>query len=185
MSVAAFAERLTSVLETAGIKYMIAGSLASSFYGEPRTTQDVDAVIDGDEAAIQQLLASLPPSEFYVDNDAAMDALRNRRQFNLIEMATGWKADLIFRKERDFSRAEFGRRQQVQAFGIKMWMVTPEDLVISKLEWAKQANSERQLRDVAGILAAKTQSLDIRYIESWVDLMGLRPQWSRVVDGDG
>jgi hypothetical protein len=179
VSVEDFLARLTLALEEAEIPYMLAGSFASTFHGEPRTTQDVDLVIHADASGLRRFLRSLSPDEYYADEQAAHSALRRLGQFNVIDMATGWKADLIFRKARPFSVAEFERRRQVDFLGARLWMATPEDVVISKLEWAKRTGSERQLRDVAGVVAARQGELDVAYIECWVEALDLAEQWTR------
>lgn len=180
MSVADFLGRLTASLERVGVPYMLAGSFASSFHGEPRTTQDVDLVIHTDAAGIRRLVAELPDSDYYVDLHTALDALRRLSQFNVIDMNTGWKADLIPRKPRPFSRSEFDRRQRVDIDGLILWVAAPEDVVISKLEWASKTGSTRQLRDVEGIVRAKRTPLDFSYIDYWVADLGLTREWRAV-----
>jgi len=90
-------------LERLGIPYMVTGSFASSVHGKPRTTHDADIVIDPTVEALDQLVAGLAASGFYVDRAAAADALRTRRHFNVIETTTAFKVDLIVRKDRPFS----------------------------------------------------------------------------------
>lgn len=183
MSVAEFVGRLTGELEGAGVPYMLAGSFASSFHGALRATQDVDLVIDADVDAIRRLVNQLPHDRFYVDEQTAVDAVRRLTQFNIIDGVTGWKADLIQRKARPFSQAEFDRRQRVDYLGLRLWMASAEDVVVSKLEWAKKAGSELQLRDVAGVLVAKRGKLDLAYIEKWVAELGVSDEWHRVLSG--
>lgn len=122
-----------------------AGSVASTCYSAPRTTQDVDIVVEVDGRRLESLLALLPDERFYFDTDAAREALRRRSLFNVIDMESGWKADLIIRKGRTFSEEELTRRVRVELLGISVWMATPEDCVISKLEWAR-ASSKRSGR---------------------------------------
>ena len=99
-------------------------------------------------------------------------------------MATGWKADLIIRKARTFSMEEFARRQPAELMGTRTFVASPEDSIISKLEWAKQSDSMRQLRDVAGIVAVRTGLLDFDYIERWVKALALEAEWARVRSGE-
>ena len=181
MSAADFIGRLTRELELAGVPYMLAGSFASTFHGEPRTTQDVDLVIHADELSIRRLLGRLPRDRYYFDEQAAVEAIQGGRQFNVIDIATGWKADLIQLKSRPFSRSEFERRRQVDFLGMRVWIATAEDVIVSKLEWAMKASSDRQLRDVAGVLAAKAGQLELPYIERWVTELDLTKEWERVV----
>ena len=174
-----FLARLASKLRDAGIPYMLTGSFASTYHGTPRTTQDLDLVIDPRPASLRALLASLSQDEYYVSEPAAIDALQRRGQFNVIDLVTGWKADLIVRKDRDFSREEFGRRQAGRVLDTPVFVATAEDTVLAKLEWARKGESERQLRDVAGVLAVSTD-LDIEYIERWAGRLGLRELWQEV-----
>lgn len=168
-----FLRRLVAHLDAAGIPHMVAGSVASSVHGEPRSTQDLDLVVDPSAAALGALLRALPESEFYVSEEAARQALRSRRQFNVIDLATGWKADLILRKDRPFSLSEFARRQPATVLGAAVCIASAEDVVLTKLEWAKKGGgSERQLRDVRGILAAHA-SLDTAYLDRWAKELGV------------
>jgi hypothetical protein len=179
-----FLARLAALLEAAGIPYMIAGSFASTFHGVARATQDLDVVVDPTSAALDTLLAALDPDVYYVDLDTARDALRRRSQFNVIDMTTGWKADLIIRKARPFSIEELARRQPAELMGTRTYVSTAEDSIIAKLEWAKQSDSTRQLRDVAGIVATRGDALDLEYVERWVSALGLEVEWARVRSGD-
>ena len=176
-------ELLTGIgeqLEAAGIPYMVTGSVASSFHGEPRATRDIDIVIDPTPEALDAFIRSLPPGRFYVDLEAARAALADRSQFNVVESASGWKVDLMIRKNRPFSVEELARRQPAQLLGNPTFVASAEDLVIAKLEWAKAGESERQLRDVAAILAVSGEGLDYTYVERWVSALGLGEAWSRV-----
>ena len=129
---------------------MVVGSFASTAHGEPRTTRDLDLVIAPSLDQLNELLAALDPERFYVDPDVARDALRRRSMFNVIEIATGWKLDLVIRKARPFSIEEMQRRTLTKILGMDVPTATAEDTIIAKLEWAKLGASDRQLEDVAG-----------------------------------
>jgi hypothetical protein len=173
---------VTRLLERLNIPYMITGSLAASHHGRPRATHGADLVIDLDEAQLDALVRDLDAAKFYVDESGARDALAHRRQFNVIDTVRACKVDLIIRKDRAFSREEFLRRQHVDVgFGRTLAMVTPEDAILSKLEWAKRTDSERQLRDAAGIVELNP-ALDRRYIAHWAEELGVSDLW-RVVSG--
>lgn len=172
--------RMADRLERAGIPYMVTGSLASSFHGEPRTTRDVDLVIDPTPQALTAFVGRLPASEFYVDADAARVALQERSQFNIVEVETGWKVDFLVRKDRPFSVEEFGRRMPAELLGHRAFIATAEDTIIAKLEWARAGESERQMRDVASILAVSGESLDFSYLERWTRQLGLTTVWEQV-----
>jgi len=160
---------------------MVTGSFASTFHGHPRATQDIDIVVDPAHDALLRFLASLPPERVYVDNASALEAFKHRDMFNVIDLETGWKVDVIFRKNRAFSRAEFERRQAVEWLGVPLFVAAAEDVILSKLEWAKLCGgSERQMRDVSGVLEMRRAQLDHAYIESWLDVLGIRPLWEQV-----
>jgi hypothetical protein len=162
---------------------MLAGSFASSYHGDPRTTNDIDLVIDPTREALLAFVRSLDPSAYYVSEEAARDAFDRRSQFNVVLLDSGWKADLILCKRRAFSRSEFERRQRASIDGTEVFVATAEDTVIAKLEWARAGESERQLRDVRGILDLRAETLDRDYVETWVRALGLEAEWQEVRRG--
>lgn len=174
--------RIIGALEAAGIPYMLTGSFASSFHGTPRATQDIDLVIAPTAGQLRHLVELLPETEYYISEEAALDALRRRAQFNVIDLATGWKIDLIVRKDRPFSRAEFDRRSAVELFGLQLFIASAEDVFLAKLEWAKAGQSQRQLEDAANILRVRSDELDRPYIARWVMGLGLQEEWARAKD---
>jgi hypothetical protein len=124
---------------------------------------------------------ALPPDEYYADLDAARDALRRRGQFNVIDMATAWKADLIVRKARTFSVEEMRRRHEGQVQGVPVFVASAEDTILSKLEWAARGGgSELQLRDAGGIVQVRGAALDIAYIDHWAAELGLTDLWVKL-----
>lgn len=168
------------LFDESAVPFIVAGSFASTYYGVPRTTHAIDIVIAPTQDSLTALLARLPESEYYADADVARDALNRSGQFNVIEMATGWKVDLIMRKARPFSIAEFDRRQSATLLGVPVFVATIEDTMVAKLEWAKLGDSERQLRDVAGLLDVHGESIDLVYVQRWIEELQLEPQWQRV-----
>jgi hypothetical protein len=160
---------------------MVAGSFASAAHGLPRTTQDLDAVIDPPSPdALDVLLRSMSPNDYYVDTDAARDALRRRSMFNVVDQASGWKIDFIIRKNRAFSRDEFARRVKLSLLDVPVFVASPEDTIVAKLEWSQQSGgSERQRRDVAGIIATVGDELDRAHIERWVRELDLVEEWQK------
>jgi hypothetical protein len=166
-------------LEAASIEYMVVGSLASSFHGEPRTTLDIDIVIDPTAESLRRFVDSLPRGDYYVDENAAAEAFQRRSSFNVIELATSGKVDLIVRRDRPFSRTELERRVVRRLFDRDIPIATAEDTVIAKLEWAKAGESERQLRDVARILAVSGNVLDQGYLDRWIGQLDLEDAWDQ------
>ena len=169
--------RVTAALRDAGINHMLTGSFASAYHGSPRSTQDIDFVIEADVEKIESLVRLLPPDQWYVDRDAAVDALRVETQFNAVDLGEGWKVDFMIRKSRPFSVEEFGRRQPAILEGSAIEVVSAEDLIIAKLEWAKVGGSQRQLEDVAAILRSRGNALDQARVSEWVETLGLAVEW--------
>lgn len=180
MSVGELLARLTRALDDAKIPAMFCGSIASTYYGMPRTTQDVDLVIDLRPENIPGLLAAFPEDQYYVSEDAVRDALRRRSPFNIIDFRTGWKADFIVRRARAFSIEELTRRRRVEVLGAEVWLATPEDTILAKLEWAAMSDSERQIRDVTSILRIRAGRLDWDYLERWADELDVRDELLRL-----
>lgn len=171
---------VSGLLDGALIPYMVVGSFAAMSYGVARNTQDVDIVIDPTADSLERFLASIDAEAFYVDAGTARDALQRRTMFNLIDTSNGWKVDLVVRKARPFSIEEMRRRGVRTIAGVDVSIASAEDVVVAKLEWAKQGESERQLRDVAEIVRVHSNELDLRYVLEWVGSLGLDEQWSRV-----
>jgi hypothetical protein len=164
---------------------MLTGSFASSAHGHLRATRDIDFVIDADADRLRSFVRSLPAEEYYVDEDAALEALRDERQFNVVDLTTGWKVDLIIRKSRPFSIEEFARRQPANVEGIPLSVASVEDVIIAKLEWARLGDSARQLEDVAALLRVRGSRLDEPYIMRWTEALGLNDQWSAALRRTG
>jgi hypothetical protein len=152
--------RLVELLGRLSIPYMVTGSIAASYYGRPRATHDADLVIDPSAAQADALIAALETGGFYVNGDAARRAVRERSQFNAIEIARAAKVDL--------------------AFARGLAIVTPEDAILSKLEWARSSgDSERQIRDAAGIVEL-SPAIDRTYVRRWAIELGVLDLWERI-----
>ena len=180
MSLAAFLKCIVEALRAADVPFMLTGSLAGAFYGQPRATQDVDVVVELDSHKLDRLIADLSSAGFYVSREAALEALTHRGQFNAIDRQSGWKVDLIIRKARAFSLSEFERRRPAELLGVELALTSVEDLIIAKLEWSELGDSDLQRRDVLDIIATSSSTLDITYLEYWVNELGLQQAWRRV-----
>lgn len=165
-------------LDAAGIPYMVTGSVAGAFHGEPRMTLDIDLVIDPTRQRLLQFVADLVAAGYYADLDVARQALDDRTQFNAVSPDSS-KVDFMIRKDRPFSLAEFGRRIRAELLGTTADLTTAEDLVLAKLEWAAATGSDRQLRDIAGIVAISTE-MDTQYIDRWADVLGVSEVWAGI-----
>jgi hypothetical protein len=158
--------RIIAALNQAGIGYMLSGSFASAHYGVPRSTQDIDLVIEATPAELRAFVEALSGKEYYADLESALEAHKRQSILNVIDLATGWKIDLIIRKSRAFSQEEFRRRQRVSLHDVPLFVASAEDVVISKLEWAKLAQSRRQIEDAAAIFRVQWDLFDPSYLES-------------------
>lgn len=169
--------RISTLLEHAGIPYMLTGSFASSVYGMHRSSANINFIIATEEAGVRHLFDHLAQLNFYSDLNHALDACRHQSIFNVLENVTGFKIDFVFLKSRVFSQEEFGRRKKAAMWEFPLYIATPEDVVIEKLEWEKLGKSSRQIQDAAGILKVRGAELDLSYVEKWVAELGLTEQW--------
>lgn len=177
--------RISTALEQAGIPYMLTGSFASTFYGKARATQDIDFVIAATPDQIRVLLSLLPEKEYYSDLYSALEALKHQSMFNILDMESCMKIDLIVRKSGEYSQQAFRRRISQDIQGVRVFVATAEDLVLSKLEWAKLGQSSRQIEDVAGVLMVQWESLDREYLKRWILELGLEQQWQSALNEAG
>lgn len=181
MSITSFLQRVAHILDGAGVPYMLTGSLAAAYYATPRATQDIDVVIDTQEEGIEKLVQGFLDAGLYVDREVALDAWRTHGQFNAIDPESGWKVDLIVRKDRSFSRTEFQRRERADLLGIEVSLASLEDVLIAKLEWARMGDSELQRGDVIRLLERTGSQLERAYLEKWVAELGLQAEWDSAI----
>jgi hypothetical protein len=169
--------RVVRILDRLEIPYLIGGSIASTLFGEPRGTRDVDLVIELGPARIEPLARALEGT-FYVSREAMKEAVADRRSFNAIELDSGMKADLFVRGDSEFDRSEFSRRRLeaiVPGELTRLWIKSPEDSILRKLLWHRDGlgASSQQWRDVLGILATRGDRLDDAYLNLWAAKLDL------------
>ncbi len=157
---------VTKRLESAGILYMVTGSIAANFYTTPRMTRDVDIIIEVEKNDAKELF-SLFSDDFYVDKNSIKDAIYSKHMFNIIHNEGIVKVDFIIKKDTEYRKIEFERRRSIVFEGVRIDITSPEDLVLSKLYWAKDSLSEMQIRDVKNLLKT-VPNMDAGYIEKWV-----------------
>ena len=148
---------------------MLTGSFALGYYATPRMTRDLDFVVALVVNQVDKVVDLFSP-DFYVDEDAARDAIKSQRMFNLMHFASGIKVDLIVRKDAEYRQVEFARRKPVRLGGISTWIASREDLILSKLVWARDAQSELQKRDVRTLL---DESVEWSYVREWAGKLGV------------
>jgi hypothetical protein len=166
-----FVKYIAGRLDSVKIPYMLTGSVAMAVYAEPRMTRDLDMVIDCRSADAVVLVRLLEP-ECYVDVDAIRKAIDSHTMFNAIHRKLLIKADFIVRKSETYREVEFERRRPLEIDAIRVWVVAPEDLVLSKLAWAKESRSSQQIGDVR-LLVNSVQDMDWDYLEMWAVQLGV------------
>lgn len=165
-------------LDEAHLPYMITGSIASNFYAVPRMTRDIDIVIEIRRKDIGEI-EKLFKKEFFVDREMIEEAIEKEGMFNIIHKEYVMKVDLIIRKKSVYRELEFKRKRLVDLGGKKIFIVSPEDLILSKLFWAKDSFSELQLGDVKNLMRT-LNDLDFAYLEQWVHALGLEEVYKKV-----
>lgn len=174
-------EKITEVFERNQIEYLVTGAIASAAYGEPRLTNDIDIVAAIKEGHIPGILKAFPSDEFYVTEEAMKDAIRNEGQFNIIHPSTGLKIDVIIKKDTEFDRSRFARIRRIQpSESYQANFASPEDVIIKKMEYYKEGESEKHLRDVAGILKVSGEEIDRAYIDHWAQRLDLVEIWDAI-----
>lgn len=165
-------------LERINIPYMLTGSFAANFYANPRMTRDIDIIIEIHTSDINKLLQAFQ-KDFYIDKEPVYEAIEYQSMFNIIHIPSSFKVDFIIRKDSAYRSIEFQRKRRVLLDQSPIWIVSPEDLIISKLDWAKDSLSEMQLKDVKNLLLS-LKNLDKEYISEWVQKLGLNHVYNKV-----
>jgi len=171
MTQAELLRHLVDTLEALAAEYMIGGSQAAIYYGEPRLTRDIDVVVALEPDHLPVLLRGFPAAEFRVDEQAARDAARTSGHFNIIHPASGLKIDVYVNPDTPYDRARLARRRRLPLLPtVTAYFASAED----------QVESRSHLRDVLGILRVSGPELDESYIREWADQLGLRPLWEQI-----
>ena len=165
-------------LEESHIPYMLTGSFAANFYAVPRMTRDIDIVIEMGKFDINKFCKYFE-NDFYLSKPSIEAAVEHESLFNIIHNHSMFKIDFIVRKDSTYRDIEFKRRKRIDLDGTKISIVSPEDLIISKLFWAKDSFSDLQLRDVQN-LRSTIKNLDEQYIELWVKKLDLETVYKKV-----
>ena len=170
-------------MNQAGIRYVVTGSVAAIFYGEPRLTHDVDLVVFLKENDIRRLGEIFPSSDFYVPSTdvIAVEASREQRgHFNIIHIDTGFKADIYLTGRDELNAWAFRGKRSVQFEGETVVLAPPEYVIIRKLEFYREGGSEKHLRDIRSMLAISGDQMDRSALDQWIQQRALQPQWTQV-----
>ena len=166
--------QMAEIFENLDIPYLVGGSIASSIYGEPRATQDIDMVAVLKNHQIQALIANTQ-NAFYIEEEDVIRAVSRHSSFNVIHLETMIKVDIFVSGSEAIDREEMRRRRPQNIADTQLVVATPEDIVLQKLIWYRKGDevSDRQLRDVSGILKVQGDRLDWDYLKHWAESLNL------------
>lgn len=170
-----FFKKVVAEFNGLGIPYMVTGSMASNFYGQPRLTHDIDLVLTLPRSAVGALAEHFPGPRYYLSPEAALEAVENAGMFNIIDTETGLKADLwILDRNNEYRIVSFERRKEVSLFGIKVYLTSAEDVILSKLDWyRKSGETTQQLQDARAVYQMHKENLDFDYLKRWAEALDL------------
>lgn len=169
----------TSRLDKLGIEYMLTGSMALVYYAMPRTTVDIDLVIDLAENHLNDFVGEFQ-DDYYIPPMAMKRAVRERKMFNAIEQETIIKIDCVVLKQSAFASSAFSRKRKVDYAGeFEVSIISKEDLILAKLQWAKESDSDRQKRDIVGMLIT---DFDEGYVNVWAENLGVDGLLKELID---
>ncbi|MFC1820479.1 hypothetical protein ACFLZG_05290 [Thermodesulfobacteriota bacterium] len=166
-----FVKLIASRLDSVGIPYMMTGSMAMATYSIPRMTRDIDLVVEIKPVDVDKIV-NLFSMDCYIDRDSVREAVEAHSMFNIIHNEWVVKADFIIRKNEEYRREEFSRRQKMVIEDVTIFVVSVEDLILSKLVWGKQFQSELQLRDVHQMIST-VSGLEWKYMQKWASVLGI------------
>jgi hypothetical protein len=170
-------EKVIRTLNRLGIEYMVTGSIASSLQGEPRSTHDIDLLIDLPASKARTLSSAFPPPDYYLDEDAVLHAVSSSGMANLIDMKSGDKVDFWLLTETPFDSSRFNRKYLEKALGIRMAVSSPEDTILMKLRWSKMSGgSEKQFIDAVRVYEVQQEKLDHGYLHEWARALDIEKE---------
>jgi hypothetical protein len=170
-------------LNRTGITYYLTGSMASNYWGIPRTTHDLDFVVQLPVSAVPRIVQEFS-GDFYIEEAAVRAAYQPPHQFNAIDTRSALKVDFWLPRPEPFDREMLKRRTQVTLFGEPAWISTAEDVILHKLFWNRISPSDRQLGDAAGIVAVQADALDKSYLKQWAREISLINELERLLGGE-
>jgi hypothetical protein len=169
-------------LNKVGLPYMWTGSMASNYWGIPRTTHDLDFVIQLPSVGIPKMIAEFG-GDMFLDEESVRAAFRPPFQFNAIDTRSALKIDFWMAQPAVFDQEMFRRRMKMMIFGEPAWIGTKEDVILHKLYWNQITPSERQIGDAAGIVAIQRDNLDMDYLKRWAAELGVGSVLEKILDG--
>lgn len=181
MSIEKVVLNVVGILNRSDIPYFLTGAMAVVYYGEPRTTHDIDLVIETKNRDAKALAMAFE-GDFSIDEESVKAARQEGSMFNAIDKETGFKVDFWMLGNDDFDKARFARRVRVKMLGTAMYLPTAEDLIISKLEWFKVSDIDKHYFDALGVYRIQKDKLDIEYINDWASKKSTADFWKKIQD---
>lgn len=163
--------------EKLGIPYMVTGGMVTNLYAQPRLTRDIDIVLVLKPENVDPLAQTFQ-KDFYADKEMIQGAIRHRDSFNFIDQKFLVKIDCIIRSDEEYEIEKFDRRRKIKVRDFYCWIISAEDLILSKLKWALDSQSEMQLRDVKNLLDC-VENLDFNYLEKWLSTLKLKALYQK------
>jgi hypothetical protein len=168
-------------LKQLDIGYMVTGSIASSLHGEPRSTHDIDIVVDLPRSKAHALAAAFPQPPYYLDEEAVAEAIASGGMANLLDTESGDKVDFWVLTKDPFDRSRFARRYHEKMLGLRIAVSSPEDTILMKLRWAKMSGgSEKQFVDAVRVYEVQHEKLDQEYLRKWTVKLGIQREMARL-----
>jgi len=168
-------------LENAGLNYMLTGSVAMIRFAMMRMTNDIDIVVELAQKDREKIIRAFADN-YYVPEEKIAGAIERRSMFNVISQSTFVKIDLVIRKDDPFQIHAFSRREKTKIWDVDLWAIQKDDLILSKLNWAKDSRSELQMRDVSGIMM---HGFDSEYVRGWASKLGVSDLYDECIKLSG
>lgn len=171
------------VLEEQNVTYLLVGSMASGAYGEPRLTHDIDIVVDLALSQAPAICAAFPPPDYYVSLEAAREAVRNRRSFNVVHPTSGNKIDFLVARDDEWGRTQLARRKRIPVLpDVDAYAADPRDVILGKLLYYQEGGSEKHLRDITSMLNVSAGEIDRDDVAKWASRLGVEDVWQIILD---
>lgn len=173
MKVEEIVRRVFDACDALGIPYVLVGSFASNIYSIPRATKDVDFVLRAEPGQFSQLMATLGP-DFVRDPQIQFETVTGTKKILVEEKESGFEIEFFELSSEPHDQERFARRRRLEVFGREAWVLTPEDVLVTKINWIHRAGRKKDVPDVENVIAIQRDSLDWAYIEKWCDQLGSR-----------
>ena len=174
-------QKIADFMECESVPYRIVGSMASTVYGEPRFTNDVDVLVDLPQDKVAKLCHEFPAPDYYISAEAAKHAIASRHQFNILHIPSGLKADLILTTDSEFSRLDIANGRRIINEGFyNVLFASPENVTLKKLLFYQEGGSEKHLRDCASMLLVQGNKIDQDYLDEWAGKLGVAEELEQV-----